>query len=97
MDKEKMLLVRIPESDVEQTLQDAIENSEVERGLFKKTDIGKLLFNEMKKLKERGYFPVGFVFEDGNNIEFLFQRHPRQTKEMKLVEGKVPKNRLYKL
>ena len=85
-----MLLIRIPDDETEQTLKDALDKSNVERGLVMRADIGKEIFKHFKLVAEKGYFPVGMILEDGFNVEFLFQRHPKQTKEMKMVEMKTP-------
>ena len=87
MSKEKLLFINVPKDDVVHTLQDAQMNG-VERGVFLRSPIGKEVFKEFNKLKSRGYFPVGMIVEDGFNIEFLFQRHPKQTDEMKFAELK---------
>ena len=86
--KQNMLLIRIPDDETEQTLKDALDKSNVERGLIMRADIGKEIFKHFELVAEKGYFPVGMILEDGFNIEFLFQRHPKQTKKMKMVEMK---------
>ena len=90
-DKENILLLRVPNEEVEETLQDALKTSKVERGVVMRADIGKEVFKHFELLKKRGYFPVGMILEDGFNVEFLFQRHHNQTKEMKMVEMNNPK------
>lgn len=96
-EKEKCLMVIVPKQDVEDTLKDAFNNGNIERGVLVRSKIGKEIFEEFNKLKQRGYFPVGINIEDGFNLEFLFQRHPKQTKEMRYVEHKTPKELKYKL
>ena len=50
----------------------------------------KEIFNQLKTLSDRGYFPVAFNFEENSfNMEVMFQRHPKQTEEMKMVEIKI--------
>lgn len=91
-------MIRVPNDDVEETLKDAIDKTDVERGLVMRADIGKEVFKHFKMLKEKGYFPVGMILEDaGNNVEFLFQRHSKQTKSMKMLEMKTPNELKYKL
>tara|TARA_Y100001937_G_C7129590_1_gene336580 strand:- start:1665 stop:1955 length:291 start_codon:yes stop_codon:yes gene_type:complete len=87
---EKILLVRVSDDEITETLSDAIQNANVERGVVKRSKIGIDMFKEFKELKERGYYPVGVIIEDGFNIEFLFQRHPKQQDNMKYVELKNP-------
>lgn len=89
-------MVIVPEQEVEATLKDALDNR-VERGVFMRCDIGKEAFKHFSLLKDRGYFPVGMILEDGNNVEFIFQRHDKQTKQMKMVEMKIPKSERLKL
>tara|TARA_R110000822_G_scaffold46646_2_gene124124 strand:- start:832 stop:1116 length:285 start_codon:yes stop_codon:yes gene_type:complete len=94
MSKEKTLMITIPPEQVEDTLKDALDKSNVERGLIISSDIGKNIYKNFNRLKEFGYFPVGLIIEDGMNLEILFQRHPKQSKEQKLHEFK---NLKYKL
>tara|TARA_R100000152_G_C6755643_1_gene179379 strand:- start:753 stop:1040 length:288 start_codon:yes stop_codon:yes gene_type:complete len=90
MSKDKILLVSIPQEEMEVTLRDALDNSNVERGVCMRANIGKDVFKHFELLKKRGYFCVGMILEDGFNVEFLFQRHPKQTTDMKMVELKNP-------
>ena len=69
----------------------------MERGLVIRSDIGKNIYKEFNVLKQAGYFPVGLIIEDGMNLEILFQRHPKQSKEQKMAELKTPENIKYKL
>jgi cold shock CspA family protein len=94
---DKILMIRVPNDDVEETLKDAIDKTDVERGLVMRANIGKEVFKHFKMFKEKGYFPVGMILEDGQNVEFLFQRHPKQTKSMRMVEMKTPKELKHKL
>ena len=89
-EKENILLLRVPTDEIEETLKDAQNNSKVERGVIMRAELGKEVFKHFELLKKRGYFPVGMILEDGFNVEFLFQRHPQQTDEMKMVEIKPP-------
>ena len=41
MSKEKTLMIVIPKEQVDETLKDALDSSEVERGLCIRSDIGK--------------------------------------------------------
>mgnify|MGYP003673747614 FL=1 len=97
MSKEKTLLITIPPEQVEDTLKDALDNAEVERGVVIRSDMGKNLYKEFNRLKAIGYFPVGIIVEDGFNLEILFKRHPKQPKEGRLTEIKTPAELRYKL
>jgi hypothetical protein len=98
MSKEKTLMIVIPNEQVDETLKDALDSSEVERGLVIRSDMGKNLYKEFNRLKAIGYFPVGIIVEQfGFNLEILFQRHPNQPKEGRLVEVKTPDELKYKL
>ena len=94
---DKILLLNIPNEQSEETLKDAINNGNVERGLLIRSYLGREIFKEFKKLKDKGYFPVGMVLSEELDVEFMFQRHPKQTKEMKMVELKLSKKEKYKL
>ena len=96
-EKQKILLISIPPEQTEETLKDALDNGGVERGVCLRSDIGKNIFKEFNRLKEHGYFCVGMIVEDGFNVEFLFQRHPKQTDKHKLAEIKTPDEIKYKL
>ena len=97
MSKEKTLMIVIPNEQVDETLKDALDSSEVERGLCIRSDIGKNMYKEFNRLKGRGYFPVGLILEDGFNLEILFQRHPKQKPEQRFAELKTPDTLKYKL
>lgn len=60
----------------------------VERGLHLRTEVNihKELLKNLEKAKKQGYFPVGVIL-DGFNLEILFQRHPKQEKKHRLIEG----------
>lgn len=90
-------MVTIPQEQVEETLKDASDNGTIERGLCIKSQVGKDIYAAFNRFKKRGYFPVGIIIEDGWNMEVLFQRHPKQTKEMKMTEVKTPDELKYKL
>tara|TARA_R110000851_G_scaffold8011_2_gene30858 strand:- start:32717 stop:33007 length:291 start_codon:yes stop_codon:yes gene_type:complete len=94
---DKILLLNIPDEQVTETLTDAINNGKVERGLIIRSYLGREIFKEFSNLKDKGYFPVGMILSKDLNVEFMFQRHPKQTKEMKMVELKTPKSLKYNL
>ena len=84
----KYILLHISEQESETFLTDAFKDG-VERGLFMRSDIKDKLSLYFTKCKDSGYFPVGIIVDDNsNNIEFLFHRHPQQTKEQTLAEFK---------
>jgi len=60
----------------------------VERGLHLRTEsnIHKELLTNLEKAKMQGYFPIGIIL-DGHNLEVIFQRHPKQEKKHRLIEG----------
>ena len=97
MSKEKTLMIIIPPEQTEDTLKDALDNAEVERGLVIRSGIGKNLYKEFNRLKAIGYFPVGIIVEDGFDLEILFKRHPKQPIDKKEVEIKTPTELRYKL
>lgn len=97
MSKEKMFLVRIDESTCEPALKDMMENSGVERGLKLPTSLGKEFFTQIKMMAKRGYYFCGVIVDEGENAEFLFQRHPKQTEAHKLSEIKPPEALKYKI
>ena len=85
---EKFIMIHIAEDSSADFLKDAIDNSEVERGLYIRSEMGKELTKEFNRVKERGYFPVGLVLDETYNMEILFKRHPKQSMDMKMVECK---------
>ena len=97
MSKDKTLMIVIPNEDVEETLKSAFKDGGIERGLVIRPEIGKELIKEFERVKQYGYFPVGVIIEDGYNLEFLFQRHPKQEKKNKMVELKMSKEEKLKL
>ena len=84
-------MLHIAPEDSTNFLKDAITNQNVERGLFVRSDVGKILTQNFNRVKDRGYFPVGVVLDDDYNVEILFKRHPNQTDEMKFAELKTEK------
>jgi hypothetical protein len=96
--KQKFMMVSVHPTETEATLK-MLQDKEnrAERGLIVRTPIGKELFKEINKCIERGYFPCAFILEDGFNMEILFQRHPKQKEEHKLVELKTPEELKFKL
>jgi hypothetical protein len=85
----KFILMHIGSKDSEEFLTDAIINQGIERGLILKSNLGQIICRHFSMLKEKGYFPVGIIVdEQSENVEFLFNRHPQQTSEMKLAEYK---------
>ena len=85
--KDKYIMLHVSEEQSEEVLQDGI-NQGVERGLIIRSQVGKLLNVEFEKIKQNGYFPIGCIIDDTFNVEILFNRHPQQTKEMKMMEIK---------
>ena len=85
----KELMLMIIDNESKESIKKDMRNNGVETGLYLRSSVGKEIFNQLKTLSERGYFPVAFNFEeDSFNMEVMFQRHPEQTKEMKMVEIK---------
>ena len=90
MNKEKFILLHVSKKDSEDLLNDAINVQGVERGLVMRSTLPSAILGHFKVIKERGYIPVGMIIEeDSNNIEFLFSRHPDQTKGDRFTEMKV--------
>lgn len=89
MANEKYIMLHIAEEQSKEVLQDALKQG-VERGLVVRSEVGKLLNKDFEKVKQRGYFPIGIIIDNSFNIEIIFNRHPKQTKEMKMVEIKPP-------
>lgn len=92
MSRGKFILLHVDNEDSKALLEDVILNQGVERGVF----FGSKFISELKEqfsyMKERGYFPIGVVIDfnnSANNVEYLFKRHPNQSKEMKLIELKT--------
>jgi hypothetical protein len=83
---EKFIMLHVAKKDSSAFLEDAITNSDIERGLYVRSGCGKELINQFNKAKDKGYFPIGIVLDDSFNMEILFKRHINQTKEMKMVE-----------
>ena len=73
------------EEQSQSVLEDGVQQG-VERGLFVRSSIPKEIIAQFTDVKKRGYFPIGIVVDDSFNMEILFKRHPKQTKEMKMVE-----------
>ena len=92
-----MLMIRVPDDEAEETLTEAINHSSVERGVIMRSNIGNDVHKHFNMLKERGYFCVGMILDESFNVEFLFQRHEKQTPKMKMVEVPTPKALKYKL
>ena len=97
MTESKILLINIPKEQVDETLKDALDNGGVERGVVVRSYLGREVLKEFNALKVKGYFPVGMILSEELDVEFLFQRHPKQTKEMQMLELKLPKALKYKL
>ena len=98
MESKKLGFIVVPnEEEFENFMKDA-ETQEVERGLVVRleSNVGKNLFDNFVKVKNQGYFPVGIVI-DKFNMEIIFQRHPNQKDENKMVEVKIPEELKYKL
>ena len=82
----KFLLLHVNEQDSRSVLRDAYEEG-IQRGLvIKDSKLGKLITEQFNNLKNRGYFPVGLIIGKDDFVEFVFKRHPKQTKEMRLNE-----------
>jgi hypothetical protein len=82
---EKYIMLHCGKDQATEVLQDGLKQG-VERGLFIRSQIGKQLNNEFDKIKKRGYFPIGIIIDDSFNVEILFNRHPKQSKEMRMTE-----------
>jgi hypothetical protein len=93
--KEKLLLVSVHKETSTEALKDMMDNSGVERGLHIGTKMGVELFQHINTMKKRGYFFCGMIVEDGNEVEFLFQRHQKQTKQHLLLELKPEEQTKY--
>ena len=86
----KELMLMILSGETKDAIKKDMRENGVESGLFLRSSVGKEIFNQLQTLTKRGYFPVAFNFEeDSFNMEVMFQRHPKQTKEMKMVELKI--------
>ena len=61
----------------------------IERGLHFRTEVNlhKDFLYYLEKAKKQGYFPVGLIL-DGQNLEMLFKRHPKQEIKHRFVELK---------
>lgn len=88
MKKEKFVMLHVNEEDCKTLLNDVSNKESVERGLFVRSSIPLELISTFEQVKNRGYFPIGVVIDDSNNMEILFKRHPNQTEEMKMTEFK---------
>tara|TARA_R100001015_G_C4585034_1_gene141049 strand:+ start:648 stop:944 length:297 start_codon:yes stop_codon:yes gene_type:complete len=88
---DKFIMLHIAEESCKDFLVDAIDNQNVERGLFLRSNVGIKLSEEFRRVADRGYFPVGIVLDNSFNMEILFKRHPKQTTDMKMVELKIEK------
>ena len=87
---EKFIMLHCDKEASKGILEDGISQG-VERGLFVRSSIPKEILAQFSDVKNRGYFPIGIVIDDSFNMEILFKRHPKQTKEMKMEEVKVPR------
>jgi hypothetical protein len=93
MNESKFILLHVDNEDSKELLADAILNQGVERGVYFGTGFISELKEQFSYMKDRGYFTVGVIidFKNPKNIEYLYKRHPNQTKEMKLIELKSEK------
>lgn len=82
------MLLHVSEQDSRSVLMDAYEEG-IQRGLILDTKIGSMIKEQFTDLKSKGYFPVGMIIGENDKIEFVFKRHPKQTKEMRLKEVSV--------
>ena len=89
---EKLLLIPIL-SEREEFLKEMMTEQKVERGLIFESSIGKNLLNKMEFMKSKGYFYCGMIVEE-DQIEMLFQRHPKQKDEQKLDETNNKSNQI---
>ncbi len=78
-------MLHVSEQDSRSVLMDAYEEG-IQRGLVIQSKMGKDIKDQFSQLKEKGYFPVGMIIGDDEKIEFVFKRHPKQTKDMRLKE-----------
>ena len=82
----KFLLLHVNEQDSRSVLRDAYEEG-IHRGLLiENTKSGTYIKEQFTELKNKGYFPVGMIIGENDSIEFVFKRHPKQTKEMRMKE-----------
>ena len=81
----KFLMLHVNEKDSRSVLTDAYDEG-IQRGLVIESNIGKDIKDKFSELKGKGYFPVGIIIGDNEKIEFVFKRHPKQTKDMRLKE-----------
>jgi len=81
------ILILVPKSEEKELLAE-MHHTGVERGLIVRTSIGSELTKLITSMSKRGYFVNGIVFDESNNLEFMFQRHSKQTEQMKLAELK---------
>jgi len=79
------MLLHVSEQDSRGVLMDAYEEG-IQRGLIIESEIGSMIRKQFGELKGKGYFPVGMIVREDDKIEFVFKRHPKQTKEMRLKE-----------
>ena len=96
--KKKFMMVNVHPTENESTLkmlQD--KDNRAERGLVFRSEVGKELFKKINECISRGYFPCAFIFEDGEEMEVVFQRHPKQKKEHKFAEVKTPDELKFKI
>lgn len=90
-ENKKFILLHVSENEMKECMEDAISNG-VERGLIFNNNLAGAIVNQFKYVKQHGYFPVGMIVDPINNtLEFLFNRHPNQTENMKLREFKEDK------
>ena len=89
MAENKFIMMHVGEKESQDFLSDILKTQDVERGLFVRSSIPKEIISQFTDVKKRGYFPIGIVVDDSFNMEILFKRHPKQTKEMQMVEVKI--------
>ena len=82
-------MLHVDQQDCKVLLSDITDNQGIERGLFVKSTIPLEMISIFEQVKQRGYFPIGVVIDDSNNMEILFKRHPKQTEQMKMAEIKI--------
>jgi hypothetical protein len=86
MNTDKFILLHVGGNDAKDLLKDALKEGS-ERGLFVRCDIGKKLIKYFEELSNRGYYPTGMIVNpETENLEFIFNRHPKQSEKMKLSE-----------
>lgn len=93
MDRSKFILTFIDPQNSVDMLKDFFENGGERGVIFSGLSINSELVECFHLLKTKGYFPLGVIIDPSSDeTEFVYQRHPNQVPNDKLLETENTKS-----